>query len=67
MNASVYYAQCATYQVAKQLSRISGNVSPIESAYKIPFCLRIVKEYRTPAIQAFRDEVAREFKARKQL
>lgn len=59
---SLFNAQCKTFAIAKELAGIYNNVAHINSSLKPPFCLRVVKQYRTPAMQAFRNEVAREMR-----
>jgi len=59
---SVYKAQCKTWIIAQKLAGVTGNVSSINDSLKPPYCLRVVKEYRTAAIQQFRDDVAKTIK-----
>ena len=63
----VYNAQCFTSKIAAELAGDHRNVTTIEEAFSLkpPHCLRVVKSYRNPAIQAFRDEVAQEAKRRR--
>lgn len=56
---SLYKAQCKTFLIAKKLTGLLGNVSAIDASFNPPFCLRVVKEYRTTAMQGFRDNVAK--------
>jgi hypothetical protein len=56
---SIYKAQCITFGIAQ---RITGNLSRVTQgnvAFEKPFCLRLVPEYRTQDVQAFRNTVAR--------
>ena len=57
MNA-VYKAQCKTSKIACELAGNFSNVSSINDSLKPPYCLRVVKEYRTAKMQNFRDNVA---------
>jgi len=61
---SVYNAQCFTAAIATELAGDYRNITGIAECIKPPFCLRIVKPYRTQEMQQFRDEVA--FEARLQ-
>jgi hypothetical protein len=45
-----------------ELTKNHSDVSSIEGAFKPPFCLRVVRAYRTKAIQDFRDKVAAQAK-----
>jgi hypothetical protein len=56
---SVYKTQCKTFKIAQELAGVSSNVSSINDSLKPPYCLRVVKEYRTAAMQQFRDNVAK--------
>jgi hypothetical protein len=55
---SVYKAQCKTFNIARELVGNFSNVSSINDSLKPPYCLRVVKEYRTAVMQQFRDDVA---------
>ena len=55
---SVYKTQCKTYAIACDVTKNYFNATSIESSFKPPFCLRIVKQYRTKEMQAFRDKIA---------
>jgi len=57
---SVFKTQCATFAIARQLTDDNRICTPISDSTKPPFCLRILKEHRTPEIQAFRNQVANE-------
>jgi hypothetical protein len=57
--SAVYKAQCKTSLIAQQLAGQFNNVSSINSSLKPPFCLRVVKKYRTIEMQQFRDSVAK--------
>jgi hypothetical protein len=59
---SVYKAQCKTFKIAQELASVSSNVSSINDCLKPPWCLRVVKEYRTIEMQQFRDTVAQYIK-----
>jgi len=68
----VYMAQCATFKIAADLADdhrnatgFDGEKGLMDLCMKPPFCLRVVKACRTPAVQAFRDAVAREARLRK--
>ena len=54
-----YLAQVFTYRLAAGLAGDFRNVSAYEERHNPPFCLRLRPAYRTPAVQAFRDTVAR--------
>ena len=56
--SAVYKAQCKTSKIAQKLAGQFNNVSSINDSLKPPYCLRVVKEYRTIAMQQFRDTVA---------
>jgi len=60
--SAVYWAQCQTFALARRLTGNAANVTHGSQAENPPFCLRIVRTYRTPAHQAFRDEVARQMR-----
>jgi len=55
---AVFKAQSKTFSVARQLSKKYSNTSTLEGALKKPFCLRVLKNMRTPEIQSFRNHVA---------
>ena len=59
---SLYKTQCKTFKIAQYLAGVHGNVSSINDGLKPPYCLRLVKEYRTLDVQNFRDQVARYIK-----
>jgi hypothetical protein len=59
MHTSTYKAQCKTFTIAKELAGTISNVSSFNGAFKPPYCLRIVKKYRTPVMQQFRNDVAK--------
>jgi hypothetical protein len=54
-----YLARVYNYRIAARITGTTRNVSTVEETYKPPFCLRLRPAYRTPAVQAFRDTVAR--------
>lgn len=56
----LYLAQVFTYRIAARITGNGRNVSTMEETHQPPFCLRLRPAYRTPAVQAFRDTVARE-------
>ena len=64
---SIYKAQCKTFKVARELAGKFSNVSSINDSLKPPYCLRIVKDYRTIEIQQFRDNVAQQIKLKGKL
>ena len=57
--SAVYKTQCKTFKIAQDLAAQFNNVSSINDILKPPYCLRVVKEYRTIEIQKFRDNVAK--------
>ena len=59
---SVYKAQCKTSKIAHELAGNFSNISSIKDSLKPPYCLRVVKEYRTIEMQQFRDNVAQYIK-----
>ena len=59
---SVYNSQCKTWIIAHNLAGQFSTVSSINDSFKPPYCLRLVKEYRTLNVQNFRDQVARYIK-----
>lgn len=61
----LYLSQCFTFGIARQLTGATHNVTTGEEAHRPPFCLRLRPAYRTPAVQAFRDTVAREARKRR--
>lgn len=64
---SVYKAQVKTFKIARELAGNFSNVSSINDSLKPPYCLRVVKEYRTAAMQQFRDAVAQNIKLKGKL
>ena len=64
---SVYKAQCKTSKIARELAGNFSNVSSINDSLKPPYCLRVVKEYRTVEMQQFRDNVAQQIKLKNKL
>ena len=59
MNESIYSAQCITFAIAQNLTGIYSRVTSGNASFSKPYCLRLVPVYRTAAVQAFRDSVAR--------
>ena len=59
---SVYKTQCKTFKIAQKLAGQFNNISSINDSLKPPYCLRVVKEYRTIEMQQFRDTVAKNIK-----
>lgn len=57
--SAVYKTQCKTFLIAQELAGQFNNMSSINDSLKPPYCLRVVKEYRTAAMQHFRDSVAK--------
>ena len=57
-DSAVYITQCKTSKVAHAITGNMSNVSTFDGAFKPPFCLRVVKAYRTKDMQDFRDKVA---------
>ena len=62
ISSAVYKAQCKTFLIARELAGKFSNVSSINDSLKPPYCLRVIKEYRTAAMQQFRDAVAQNIK-----
>ena len=57
--SSVYKAQCRTFEVAQMLANDHRMVTTeLDAHLKPPFCLRVLREYRTEEMQKFRDLVA---------
>jgi len=56
---SLYIAHCRTYEIAKKLANDYRSCSRGDETFDPPFCLRLLKHYRTKKVQAFRDEVAK--------
>ena len=61
----VYKVQCKTFEVAKQMTGQFHDAVPMPRLNQPPYCLRIKKQYRTPMMQDFRDQVAREVRRRR--
>lgn len=59
---SVYKTQCKTFLIARELADNFSNVSSINDSLKPPYCLRVIKDYRTVGMQQFRDNVAQYIK-----
>lgn len=59
---SVYKVHCKTFKIAQELAGQFNNVSPFNDHVKPPYCLRVVKKYRTTTMQQFRDSVAQQIK-----
>ena len=66
MNA-LYKTQCKTFKIAQDLAGQFNNASSINDSLKPPYCLRVVKEYRTIEMQQFRDIVAQQIKLKGKL
>lgn len=62
ISSAVYKAQCKTFLIAQKLAGQFNNASSINDSLKPPFCLRVVKQYRTVEMQQFRDYVAQYIK-----
>ena len=60
-----YLAQVFTFRIACELTGTRHNVTTGEEAHRPPFCLRLRPAYRSPAVKAFRDTVAREARKRR--
>ena len=58
----IYEVQCYTSEVARNMTGDHRQVTSTREAFtqQPPFCLRVVKPYRTANTQAFRDKVAQE-------
>ena len=56
----VYVAQCQTAKIAAIMTGLHVDAMPGSWMEKPPYCLRIVRQYRTQNQQLFRDAVARE-------
>ncbi len=60
--SAIYKTQCKTFLIAQKLAGQFNNVSSINDSLNPPYCLRVVKEYRTIEMQQFRDSVAQQIK-----
>jgi hypothetical protein len=67
ISSAVYKTQCKTFLIAQELAGQFNNVSSINDSLKPPYCLRVVKKYRTAAMQQFRDIVAQNIKLKVKL
>ena len=47
ISSAVYKTQCKTFLIARELAGKFSNVSSINDSLKPPYCLRVVKKYRT--------------------
>ena len=56
---SLYIAQCKTYELAKRLADDYRSCSRGNEVLGPPFCLRLLKPYRTQRVQEFRDKVTK--------
>jgi len=56
---SLYIAKCKTYKLAKEIANDYRSCSRGDETFNPPFCLRLLKPYRTERIQAFRNRVAK--------
>ena len=63
--SAVYKVQCKTFKIAQKLAGQFNNVSSINDILKPPYCLRVVKKYRTIETQQFRDTVAQNIKLKR--
>ena len=61
---ATYKAMCVTTRIAREISGVRGDVCTYSALFDSPYCLRIVRAYRTPAVQAYRDRIAFEIRAR---
>jgi hypothetical protein len=65
----VFEAQCITARIARDIAGKGSNVlvssDIMQACLQPPYCLRILRPYRTPEMQEFRDSVARETRARR--
>ena len=59
---SVYSAQCKTFSLARKMAGQYADAVPYELHILPPFCLRILRPYRSKQMQDFRDAVAAEMK-----
>jgi len=59
---SVYKAQCKSFKLAQELTGITGNTSRGFASFKPPFCLRVLRGYRTTEMVEFRNLVATKLK-----
>ena len=64
ISSAVYKVHCKTFKIAQELAGQFNNVSSINDRLKPPYCLRVVKKYRTTTMQQFRDAVAKTIKER---
>ena len=63
-NTAVYNTQVKTFSIAKAYCNDFRSITHGSEALKPPHCLRVVKEHRTPEMQAFRDVIAVQVKQR---
>lgn len=63
---SVYSAQCKTFSLAGKMAGQYADAVPYEMHIHPPYCLRILRPYRTAEMQDFRDAVAAEMKRQRQ-
>lgn len=61
-NRPVFRVGRITWTVAQRLAGRSGDCCPTSEIYSPPWCLRVLREYRTPSMKAFRDRVAAELR-----
>jgi len=62
----LYLAQVFTCRIAARITGDARNVCSMDEIHNAPFCLRLRRAYRTPAVQAFRDTVAGEARKARQ-
>jgi len=53
-----YNAQCKTLAIAQELAGDYRRITPFAGSFQPPFCLRVIRLYRFPEYQDFRDRVA---------
>ena len=61
-HTSVYRVQCHTCDIAKEITGNYSDVTRVNMSqhyhFPPPFCLRLLRAFRTPSDQQFRDTVA---------
>jgi hypothetical protein len=62
ISSAVYKTQCKTFLIAQELAGQFNNMSSINDSLNPPYCLRVLKKYRTVEMQQFRDNVAQYIK-----
>lgn len=65
MNRAVYRAQCRAWKVAQELTGQFADAVPGSLAERPPYCLHLLRPYRTASVCAFRKAVADELRRRR--